>query len=613
MMTKRLALCVAACALLAGGSSARASTALVGNVKATELRVAFADAAWSTVWTSLRVEEAGPFALVVPLPDGAYVDQSSDAWFEALEVATATRVLPPEGLNPYCPGKDGPADPFDVAGSTGHTESLAPETIALADDAAAVATWAQGQGLTLDGALETALGSAGAKRFLCVRFTSPGGAVTTPTLRVSAPQGLPTLPFSITRASAAPLRVSAWFVGEGRGDLGGTTAVPVPGSEVTWNAKTQTSDAVAARDALLSAQPDGVTLESTAHDAFATSVLFANDSASIDPVVVTYFQRAAAYGNAPSGAAACIAAAKPLFATAGAVSPTCPRGDLAAPPAACTPAAPGPGELDAAKLACGPGADDLAIALSGAASKTARLTRRTFVIAQGASGKDRTVTFGAGAAVQPVLEAGSVDVSDCFASGGSGGGGMGGSGGSTGTTTSTSTTPTTGGQGQGGSGAGTSGNGNGAYGGSPPGHGGWPGEGATAGDPYAYVDPIGCACNGTVDTTDTTATADSCDGSSPTSDPASDSCSGDSAGTTASDACSGDSAGTASDACSGDSAGTASDACSGDSAGTASDCAITHRPAGRRTAAPRLSLLTLAAIALVLPLRRRGTRKKRQA
>ncbi len=610
-MTKRLALCVAACALLAGGNSARASTAFVGNGKATELRVAFADAAWSTVWTSLRVEEAGPFALVVPLPDGAYVDQSSDAWFEALEVATATRVLPPEGLNPYCPGKGGPADPFDVAGSTGHTESLAPEAIALADDAAAVATWAQGQGLTLGGALETALGSAGAKRFLCVRFTSPGGSVTTPTLRVSAPQGLPTLPFSITHAAAAPLRVSTWLIGGGRGDLGGTTAVPVPGSEVAWNAKAQTSDYVAVRDASLAAQPDGATLESAAHDAFATSVPFANDSASIDPAVVTYFQRAAAYGNAPSGADACIAAAKPLFAAAGVVSAACPRGDLAAPPAACTAAAPLPGELDAAKLACGPGADDLAIALSGAASKTAWLTRRTFVIGPGASGKDRTVTFGAGAAVQPILEAAGVDVSDCFASGGSGGGGVGGAGGSTGTTTSTSTsttTTTTGGQGQGGSGAGTGGTG--AYGGSPPGHGGWPGEGATAGDPYVYVDPIGCACSGPVDTGDTAATADSCDGSSPTSDTVDDGCSGDSAGTT-SDGCSGDSGGTASDSCSGDSGG-GSDACSGDSAGTASDCAVTHRP-GRRTAAPRMSILTLAALALILPLRRRGTRKKRQA
>ena len=142
-----------------------------------------------------------------------------------------------------------------------------------------------------------------------------------------------------------------------------------------------------------------------------------------------------------------------------------------------------------------------------------------------------------------------------------------------------------------------------------------------------WVDP-GCSCNGTVDTGDTGtyASGDDCSGDTGSTAYSGDDCSGDTGGdysgddcssdTTGADACSGDSAG-ASDACSGDSAG-ASDACSGDTA-AASDCAIRglRTPDGarvgpeRRRVTPRLSVLTLAAMALILPLRRRGTRKRR--
>ncbi len=59
----------------------------------------------TTVWTSLRfVAPAGPVAFVLPVPAGASVDRSSDAWLEALDLATAPRVFPPPHASPACPG-----------------------------------------------------------------------------------------------------------------------------------------------------------------------------------------------------------------------------------------------------------------------------------------------------------------------------------------------------------------------------------------------------------------------------------------------------------------------------------------------------------------------------
>ena len=65
----------------------------------------------TTLWTSLRFTAAGgKMGIVVPAPPGTSLDISSDAWFEALEVATAPRVFPPGGSSFYCPGRSGPAN-----------------------------------------------------------------------------------------------------------------------------------------------------------------------------------------------------------------------------------------------------------------------------------------------------------------------------------------------------------------------------------------------------------------------------------------------------------------------------------------------------------------------
>jgi hypothetical protein len=596
---RHLGWCVAACALLMGGRPAGAASALVGASSATELRFAYAETAeWTTMWTSFRLAgDAGPLGVVVPLPDGAFVDHSSDAWFEALEVATAPRVLPPDGLSPYCPGASGPDNPFEISAKVTHEESLLPETIALADDAQGVAAWASAQGLAVDAELSNKLAGTGAVKFVVIRFDTPGGAVSTPTLRISAPKGLPVVPFSITRAGASDLRVTAWLFGEGRGSFTGTTPALVPGNAIAWNAKTGKSNYVAYRDELLAGDADRDLIESTSHDALIEATPFANGAASIDAVVTTYFARASMYGNALPDAAACIDAAKATLDADQAVGPACPRGDLAALAGPCTAAPPGAGELDAAALFCGPGADDLALVAAGAVPSDTWVTRRTFVIAAGMSGKDRGVFNAASPEKLPLVPAAAVDIGDCF--GGSGGGATSSSG--SGTTTG-STTSSSSGSGGASSGSGSGSTGNGGPGSTGAGnsgnYGGYAGEDLGS---DVYIDTSGCACGAPIDTYETvdSGSGDDCDSGSSSSSSSGDDCDSGSSSSSGDDCDSGSSSGS-------------SDDCSADSSSSDSDCSVGQGASrARRRSGPKLSVMALSIVALLLPLRRRGTRKRR--
>jgi len=126
-----LAASVSCAALLCGGE-ARADGAgawVAGaSMKPAEQRIAVSvGPSRTTVWTSLRFESnPGPVGIVIPVSDGAMLDESTDAWFEALETATAPRILPPVGQPPGCPGQGGTPAPFELVGDTGHLATLPP-------------------------------------------------------------------------------------------------------------------------------------------------------------------------------------------------------------------------------------------------------------------------------------------------------------------------------------------------------------------------------------------------------------------------------------------------------------------------------------------------------
>jgi len=205
---------------LARGADAAGAWVASAPLAPVEQRVAIAAGPLrTTIWTSLRFTQSAPgaVAIVVPAPPGSALDLSSDAWFEALEVATAPRVLPPVGVESACPGApQSAAALLEIVGRVEHAPSLKVEDVTVLDDAAAVGEWASQAGLSISPALAAALGSQGPGRFVALRFQAPAGASVTPTLRLSTPGAPPLLPLALVRAGSEDLEVTAFLIGEGR-------------------------------------------------------------------------------------------------------------------------------------------------------------------------------------------------------------------------------------------------------------------------------------------------------------------------------------------------------------------------------------------------------------
>jgi hypothetical protein len=629
-------------ALVASASPASAAGGWVASSSLTpiEQRVAVAVGPdRTTVWTSLSLEApAGPIGLVLPVPDGTLLDRTTDAWLEALEVATAPRVLAPEGASPVCPGEPDEPGALSIEGHVAHTASLAPVEVIVVDDVETVRAWADLYGLSLSPELDASLAARSGVRFAVARFQAPGGPALTATLRAVMPGQAPSLPLALTRAGGGELAVSTWIMGPGRASLAGATEATLDPAALVWKAADHTTNYADERAAALGAlAPLGALVEAAGHAALGENTPVAGGAATIDALVATFFARASAYGDATENASLCAVEAAAALASDARVATACPRADLGAagPSTPCVEAI-GAGEIAPDELRCGGVADDLAVALSGQVAKETWVTRTALVIAEGAAGTDWPVTLGGALAVSPVLEASNVDLAGCE----DGEGGGSGSSGSSGPSGSGSTT---------GVGYGT---------------------GATSG---AYYDgtyeqtDVTCGCEGTADTvyvetaandetyesepTETSATEETCSGDSESSSgddcggDGSDSygeeetCSGDSSGDASGDdcggdgsesygeeeTCSGDSSGDASgDDCSGDSTGSSSDAgescdggsgssgdsgCDGGSSGGdascdggGSDCAVGRTKRGVRM--PRLSVMALSLMALLAPLRR---------
>ena len=626
-MGGRQAFTAASLAVLVASLSghARASGAWIssGSLEPVEQRIAVSVGPdRTTMWTSLRFDStAGKVGIVVPAPPGSSLDFSSDAWFEALEIATAPRVFPPEGESPYCPGQSGPASIFDIAGQVAHAQSLPIDDVAVLDDVNAVGAWAAQSGLDLSPALASSLGALGGVRFVAVRFVAPGGPAVTGTLRVAMPGAPALLPLALTRAGAKPLLVTSWAIGEGRAEVSKSVPVTISSGDIIWDAKTKKSNYAEARAAALAAEgSSGVATECAGSAPLATNVAIAGGTASIEGVVSAFFERTAAYGDGLTDPASCIAAAAAALASSSPVAASCPRADLGVidPGVSCVESAP-PGNVDPAKLRCGGSADDLAVALSGLTPSQVWVTRQSLEIPVGQAGIDWPLLFSGGAAVSPVRVAKNLDHTGCNDGSSTGvtSGGMSTSGVTASSSSSSSATGAggmisvgvgpdlTSGVGQGGA------NNTSGY------------ESSGSGSVSATPIDANCGCDGTMTEVQDGSSSDSCDGSS---DDSSDSCSGDSSD---GDSCSGDSSD--GDSCSGDSSD--GDTCSGDSSGGDScdgssggdscdsgggdldcsggsgDCSVGGRR-GHKRSAPRFSVLSLAVIALIAPLRRRGRRSR---
>ncbi|RLB56665.1 MAG: hypothetical protein DRI90_18535 [Deltaproteobacteria bacterium] len=583
----------------------------------------------TTLWTQLRVDtKPGPLAVVVPALPGAALDWSTPAWFEALEVATAPRILPPSGVDGTCPGEP-EDDVFQLVGSTYHVDPLPPLELTVVADADGVVAWADQHGLVVSPPLVTGLSSLTGHRFVIARFNAPDGVVLTPTLRVVSPAVAPVLPLVMTTATSEPLVITAWTITAGRAELDGQ-ATTLPTDQLAFDAATGESNYESLRATELASPAGASLLECSSRAALVGTLMFGEASHQIEGVVTTYFKRAALYQSGAIDGAACTAQSEATLATATVLAASCPRADLGIVDGTneCTETIL-PGQADPELLRCGPLADDLAVALSGLTGSDAWLSRHGLWVDTGEGGWMKTIASTTGPAVDPVWTATTPDLSGC------GEGGAGGAGSSSGTGASSS--GSTGSSGTGGA--------------------------ATVQVPVYEVDTscgaheVGAIlyyvvveaseeepapeyyyeeedCSG--DTSESyTPVYD--DGGGETDDYGyeedgtdgyeGDDCGGDTSDTStdSGDDCEGDTSDTGSgsdDDCEGDTSDSSGDSdCGGDTSDGSSDsgcssgdgesgCALSGR--GRRRKMPRLSILVVAAISVLTPLRRLTRRRSRR-
>jgi hypothetical protein len=394
-----------------------------GKARPSEERVMFSSSPERSVLvTQLRFDSTGEDVLiVVPVVDGSALDWSSRALFEALEVATAPRILGPAD-NDTCPDHDEPA--FDMTGDEEGSETLEPSETAVLDDAAAVLSFAADRGISVSPELSAALAEQAGGRFFVARFSAPKGVALTKALRVVAPSPSATLPLVLSQAGADELRVTAWTMGKGRGALTGEPVTIDVGS-LTLEAGPSTSnyeDLLFAALAPTAGQPRPLVYDMASHASLGDDISLRENGPEVKSFVRGYFERAAAYAETGDQPSSCIAQAVAVLGQSAIVGTACPRSSLGVVggAAACATDLVEPGEVDPGLLRCGLMIDDLAVLLSDLEPEEAWLTRATMQIPGGTVGAPRSVSFPGGDRLDPALVASSIDLSECT-EGGDGG------------------------------------------------------------------------------------------------------------------------------------------------------------------------------------------------
>lgn len=385
---RRFALLAAVLAVVAAPSRAEALGALVARPPATSFgtsgEVAVAVTPGNvTTWVRMRfVGAADSVAWLVPVPPDAAVDLASPMWLDALEDATAPRILTPDAT-------PAGATCAPMAAITSKGDASAPPTVAamaIADDPAALAlilaTWGFSPGALAEPA---AAAVAEGQRLLVLRLDLSQG--TTPTLRIHAPGSSTPMLLAHTPLSEP---YTVWMLTDGRASLAGTTELAVPPASLTWVSASATNYEPT-RTALLADSARSV-LEATGPAAAKTISVLAG-SGAVPGLVEAYAARVA-----PTTPEA-IDAVRATLDALPTLPPACSLGTLVkGPPCAAKPTA-----LDSGPLA---GATDLRFAFAG--TTAARwLTRIVTVTPPGASCHAIGCTTHTAPAVSPLVHAGS--------------------------------------------------------------------------------------------------------------------------------------------------------------------------------------------------------------
>jgi len=247
----------------------------------------------TTRWASIKLQNfPGAMAWLVPIRPGARVDEVSDAWFEALELATAPRIVPTS-----C-GATSVAAATEIVGLPNRVTTERSLESTVIDVVPALRAFASARGLELAPELEHRFEDLHERGFLLAAFlyAGPASGGFTRTIRVTD-DSFPVVPLFMTLGVNTPVRVTAFLIGAARARLGRGPEIEINPASVTFPSK-GASDYEKVRTAqLLSAGGESWIIEASERDLLLTGARRPGGIEVTPPIAPTYDQRAASYGD----------------------------------------------------------------------------------------------------------------------------------------------------------------------------------------------------------------------------------------------------------------------------------------------------------------------------
>ncbi len=348
----------------------------------------------TTRWASVRIGERLERAVfLVPVRPSARVDVGSSAFLEALDEATAPRIVPPSTPSPCGLTPSGPESHVTLP-----SVSREPVDTALLESADDVLAYVRGWQIELP--LPTslrieALAERGFHFVAAAHVALSEGDILAP-LRVvdDAPAELPLF---LLRAGTRPIRLKAFVFGAGRASFGHAEMVTIDAADVRFGRKGASSYPSVLEEALEGGAKKRWVVESAGHEAVFSATALPRSTRPIPSLVKAYLSRAnLGEAHALSCESSMASLANRPERVGVACHPSLWEGDGCIEEVR-------PGELGAELFRCGE-ADDLALALSGQRPSELVLTRATSLLPAFDMGLDLLLASSHDTELSPVLE-----------------------------------------------------------------------------------------------------------------------------------------------------------------------------------------------------------------
>jgi len=357
----------------------------------------------TVLWDQIEYDgDPEEFAWVLPVKPGAYIEISTDAWFDTLDAATNAQVFAPNvdcgngssssfgcgGLRSYdeatafgsggAPNEDGTGSNVTVVhrGTVGpfSTVTLSTQTPGVLND------WLDNAGYKLDPSTQPVVDAYVKEGFDFIALKlQPGKDVKAmKPVRVVSPGASPTLPLRMVAiGTGANVAITLFLISEGRWQAKNFDNKVVPSDLLSWDFKANTSNYGAMREKLLTQNGGKTWLTSYAFQGALLSPLTAPFMGGFrsygqgfaNTIATAYVAQGMQTGETTTSA--CTDFLNSVASLNMKVENPCPMGAKLDDPACGTAAS---GNIDARQLACGP-LDDAAIALVGLHPSDVWLTR----------------------------------------------------------------------------------------------------------------------------------------------------------------------------------------------------------------------------------------------